>query len=110
MALPHFAWINLDARDPQIIDPEENSGFSCLLHGAEVITLGDCRYFPSLSKRLWTSKTETTSRKVQESQISPATSYLRGNKLSNRVFNTYEDIVDACCDAWNWLTCSPHRA
>ena len=25
--------------------------------------------------------------------------YLRGNKLSNRVFDYYDAIVDACCDA-----------
>lgn len=35
--------------------------------------------------------------------------YLRGNKLSNRVFNTYDAIVDACCDAWRWLTQQPER-
>ena len=35
--------------------------------------------------------------------------YLRGNKLSNRVFDGYEAIVDACCDAWNWLTAHPER-
>jgi transposase len=35
--------------------------------------------------------------------------YLRGNKLSNRVFETYDDIVDACCDAWNWLIKQPER-
>jgi len=35
--------------------------------------------------------------------------YLRGNKLSNRVFDTYQAIVDACCDAWNWLTAQPER-
>lgn len=35
--------------------------------------------------------------------------YLRGNKLSNRVFETYNDIVDACCDAWNWLIKQPER-
>ncbi|SFG48018.1 DDE superfamily endonuclease [Novosphingobium sp. CF614] len=29
--------------------------------------------------------------------------YLRGNKLSNRVFDTYDAILDACCDAWNWF-------
>ena len=29
--------------------------------------------------------------------------YLRGNQLSRRVWQTYEDIVQACCDAWNWL-------
>ena len=34
--------------------------------------------------------------------------YLRGNKLS-RVFNTYDAIVDACCDAWNWPTDQPER-
>ena len=30
--------------------------------------------------------------------------YLRGNKLSHRVWDTYEAIVDACVDAWNFLT------
>jgi hypothetical protein len=30
--------------------------------------------------------------------------YLRQNQLSNRVFASYEAIVDACCDAWNALT------
>jgi hypothetical protein len=29
--------------------------------------------------------------------------YLRGNFLSHRVFDTYEAILDACCDAWNAL-------
>jgi len=35
--------------------------------------------------------------------------YLRGNKLSNRVFDDYDAIVDACCDAWNWLRAQPDR-
>lgn len=35
--------------------------------------------------------------------------YLRSNKLSNRVFDTYEAIVDACCNAWGWLTAQPER-
>ena len=29
--------------------------------------------------------------------------FLRQNYLANRVFNTYDAIVDACCDAWNAL-------
>ena len=33
--------------------------------------------------------------------------YLRQNYLANRVFDTYDDIVDACCDAWNKLTKQP---
>lgn len=35
--------------------------------------------------------------------------FLRSGKLSNRVFNTYGAIVDACCDAWTWLTQQPER-
>jgi hypothetical protein len=33
--------------------------------------------------------------------------FLRGNKLSNRVFAGYDDIVEACCDAWTWLIAQP---
>ena len=35
--------------------------------------------------------------------------FLRANKLSNRVFDTYDTIPDACSDAWNWLTAQPAR-
>ncbi len=34
--------------------------------------------------------------------------YLRQTWLSNRVFNTYEDIVDAACDAWRKLIAQPN--
>ena len=33
--------------------------------------------------------------------------YLRANWLSNRVFDTYDDIIDAACDAWNRLAAQP---
>lgn len=33
--------------------------------------------------------------------------YLRANWLSNRVFETLEDIIDAACDAWRNLTDRP---
>ena len=29
--------------------------------------------------------------------------YLRQNWLSNRVFDTYDEIIDAACDAWRRL-------
>ena len=35
--------------------------------------------------------------------------FLRGNKLSNRVFETYDAILDACCHAWTWLMSQPDR-
>lgn len=33
--------------------------------------------------------------------------HLRANYLSNRVFETYEDIIDAACGAWKRLIQSP---
>jgi len=33
--------------------------------------------------------------------------YLRGNKLSHCVWDSYDAIVDACCEAWNWLMALP---
>lgn len=33
--------------------------------------------------------------------------YLRANWLSNRVFNDYEAVIDAGCDAWNRLIGQP---
>jgi transposase len=35
--------------------------------------------------------------------------FLRDNWLSNRVFVSYEDILDHCCQAWNRLTDQPWR-
>jgi hypothetical protein len=35
--------------------------------------------------------------------------FLRQNYLSNRVFDSYGAIVDACCDAWNALIAMPAR-
>ena len=35
--------------------------------------------------------------------------FLRQNHLSNRVYETYEAIVDACCAAWNALVAEPAR-
>ena len=33
--------------------------------------------------------------------------YLRANWLSNRVFETYDAIIDAACDAWRKLIAQP---
>ena len=35
--------------------------------------------------------------------------FLRQNQLSNRVFESYDAIVDACCKAWNALIDDPAR-
>lgn len=35
--------------------------------------------------------------------------FMRDNWLSNRVFDTYDAILDHCCEAWNKLTDQPWR-
>ena len=35
--------------------------------------------------------------------------FMRDNWLSNRIFPSYEGIVDHCCDAWNKLSDQPWR-
>ena len=35
--------------------------------------------------------------------------FIRDNWLSNRVFQSYADILDHCCDAWNKLVDQPWR-
>lgn len=35
--------------------------------------------------------------------------FLRGNLLSHRVWDSYDAILDACCDAWNKLMQMPER-
>ena len=29
--------------------------------------------------------------------------HLRDNRLTHRVFRTTDEIIDSCCEAWNWL-------
>jgi transposase len=33
--------------------------------------------------------------------------FMRDNWLSNRIFESYDDILDHCCDAWNKLVEQP---
>lgn len=35
--------------------------------------------------------------------------FMRDNWLSNRIFDSFDDIVDHCCDAWNKLIDQPWR-
>ena len=35
--------------------------------------------------------------------------FMRDNWLSNRIFKSFDDIVDHCCDAWNKLIDQPWR-
>ena len=47
------------------------------------------------------------SRSPELNPVEKVWQYLRQNWLSNRVFETYDDILDAGCDAWNRLIARP---
>ena len=51
-------------------------------------------------------------RRPYSPELNPAENiwqFLRQNHLSNRVFESYTNIVDACCAAWNALIEEPKR-
>ena len=35
--------------------------------------------------------------------------YLRANALANTVFDSYDDILDKACDAWNFFAADKQR-
>lgn len=35
--------------------------------------------------------------------------YLRANRLSAGVWDSYDEILNACCEAWNWFVNDPNR-
>jgi transposase len=35
--------------------------------------------------------------------------FMRDNWLSNRIFKSYDDLLDHCCESWNKLTGQPWR-
>ena len=47
------------------------------------------------------------SRSPELNPVEQVWQFLRANFLSNRVFETYEEIIDAACDAWNRLIALP---
>ena len=47
------------------------------------------------------------SRSPELNPVEQVWQFLRANYLSNRVFETYDDIIDAACDAWRNLIALP---
>ncbi|GGJ37652.1 hypothetical protein GCM10011320_51620 [Neoroseomonas lacus] len=35
--------------------------------------------------------------------------FLRANRLPFQIYETQNEIIQRCCDAWNRLTCQPQR-
>lgn len=47
------------------------------------------------------------SRSPELNPVEQVWQFLRANFLSNRVFETYDEIIQACCEAWNRLVDLP---
>ena len=58
--------------------------------------------FPPKLKPIW-----LPSRAPELNPVENIWQYLRGNWLSNSVFATFDDVIDAACDAWRNLTATP---
>jgi putative transposase len=49
---------------------------------------------------------------TQMSRVNPVENvwqFMRDNWLSNRIFKSYDDLVDHCCEAWNKPVDQPWR-
>jgi hypothetical protein len=46
---------------------------------------------------------------VSKSHAKVALALRADNWLSNRIFNSFGDIIDHCCDAWNKLVDQPWK-
>jgi len=46
---------------------------------------------------------------TRSSPVENVWQFMRDNWLSNRIFKSYDDIVDHCCFAWNNLVNQPWR-
>ncbi|SNB84047.1 DDE superfamily endonuclease [Rhodoblastus acidophilus] len=47
------------------------------------------------------------SRSPELNPVEQIWAFMRANWLSNRVFDTYDAIIDAACEAWNKLVAAP---
>ena len=58
----------------------------------------------------WTPITPLTGSLLHaDPQAEARSQFMRDNWLSNRIFKSYDDILDHCCFAWNRLTDQPWR-
>jgi hypothetical protein len=62
---------------------------------------------PASNRNRWPASYWNAWPASSESAVENIWQYLRANWLSNRVFETYDDIVDAACQAWRNLIAQP---
>ena len=80
--------------------------------GAHAVLLLDRAGWHTTGKLVWPKNVTPIllpSRSPELNPVEQVWQYLRANYLSNRVFDTYEAIIDAACDAWRKLIAQPQQ-
>ena len=78
--------------------------------GAHGVVLMDRAGWHSTKKLIWPDNLSMILLPPRSPELNPVENiwqYLRANYLSNRVFESYEAIVEAGCNAWNKLIADP---
>jgi transposase len=101
-------WVNSEAMTVHLAEIAKQVGV-----GAHAVLVCDGAGWHQTGQRLTVPKNLTLLRLPPYSpELNPIENvweYLRGNQLSRRLWRCYEDIVEACCDAWNWLIADQAR-
>ena len=80
--------------------------------GAHAVLLLDRAGWHTTGKLVWPKNVTPIllpSRSPELNPVEQVWQYLRANYLSNRVFDTYDAIIDAACDAWRKLIAQPQQ-
>ncbi len=95
-------WVNSEAMTIHLAEIAKQVG-----RGAHAVLVCDGAGWHQTGKRLTVPNNVTLLRLPPYSpELNPIENvweYLRANQLSRCVWEGYDDIVQACCDAWNWL-------
>lgn len=78
--------------------------------GAHAVLLMDRAGWHTTGKLSWPKNITPIllpSRSPELNPVEQVWQYLRANYLSNRIFETYDQIIDACCEAWRNLIALP---
>lgn len=85
----------------------------CVRPGAHAVLVCDGAGWHQIGQRLTVPSNITLLRlppyAPELNPIENVWQYLRANQLSMIVWDGYDAVVDACCNAWNWLMNDPDR-
>ena len=79
-------------------------------HGAHAVLLVDQAGWHTTAKLDIPANITLVSLPARSPELNPVENvwqFMRDNWLSNRVFDSFDDIVDHCCHAWNKLVDRP---